>query len=176
MQLFKHFKPKVKFTHQMVEENPSLLEDYSFKMRKAKLNLIEDGEVLQQGFTDVIVKVSKDASVIVHEDYVYINACFGFVGYLQIEESKEKPESFLKGLIEENEMSKLDSPYPPGFLNDYSVIFKLSDLIWVNINDALIINNTDDPKIREKLINERGEETLENYESWGILPKPSKDD
>lgn len=157
----KDFKAKVEVT--------TGLENINFRIKKAKLNAVVDDEVKQVTFHDLHVKTGREAPVILHNnEYVFLNSVELFKGTLNKFEESKTVEPFLKELIETYEVSSLGA-YPPGTMTDYSLLFKLEDLEWVSINDALIINSVNDKLKKQEMIHERSHRKLQEYEEYEIL-------
>ena len=113
------------------------------------------------------LRASTFSDIVVKDGYVFISNYELFDGKISKEEVKDT-EDFVKELIQ-NVGEDADSPYPPGYLNEYYILFKLEDLAQVTFTDAQIINNIKNKVTRNKIWNERSERTLKKFGDWDIL-------
>lgn len=161
--------PEITIAEEVLEDKYTKIKiEHNFHIRKAKLWTIVDDIVFQVWFTDIKLKASHTSVIKVWEDkYVFIKDFDTFSGQLVVEESKNV-EPFLKDLIT-NASKGSESPYPPGYLKEYSILWELDDIEQVTFTDALIINNITDKQLKEEIINERSDKTLKSMRKWDVL-------
>lgn len=122
------------------------VEEPQFKIKQGKVNVLKEGEVKQVAFKDIEIVISRDTPVCLHDNkYVFIQAFEAFGGVLDKETKCDTAEPFVKQLIKDSTVS-LQSAYPTGKYEDYSLLFELKNLQFLKIMDNYLIKISDKQK------------------------------